>query len=793
MIQDLRTAVRQFLRAPAVTLAAVVTLAVGIGATAAVFSFVTAVMSASSPAPDMDRLVALWSHNRAEMETKGLVSPADFFEWSARARSFEHVAAMRGGAFNLSGVGTPLRVDASLVTPGYLDIFRWRPAMGRSFTAADAQPGAPRVVMLSDAFWRNLLGARADVLGQDVRLDGEPATIVGILPPMPAASGILVPLPLGDLREERSARTLFVWARLNPGATIDSARAEMSAIGDALEREFPATNRGWSVNTQPLQDEFVGPQARLVFALLAGTVAIVLVIGCVNVANLLLARGAARRGEMAVRLALGAGGWRLVRQLLVECALVALCGAALSLVVSRWTLALLGSLGPLESPWVANGGVNPRGLALTFAVALAATLIAGLGPGLAARRVDLLAGLQTSGRSGAAGTRRLTRWLVGAQVAMAVMLLVMAGLASRTLMALEALEPGFDMDNVLTASITLPESMPLPAAAQWFDGALTRARQLPGVVAAGAASRLPFAGSRWNPNRQLEIEGQNLRDLEGGWAVDYIVTPGHLEALRIGLIEGRAVGDADGATAPPVVVVNQTMARRFWPNRSPVGARLRQSPGDPWRTVVGVVADVRNDDADQPPVPYLYTPLAQRPVRTMSLTLRTAGDPLTLAHPLRRVLAEHDPDQALYDVRTMRAIWEADLAGTRTLIRVMGALALIALGLAGLGVWGVAAQAVGQRTREIGLRVALGANAAQVGRLIAWQGLLPIAGGVVLGLAGGLALGRVMRSILFQVSPSDPVTLAMTLAALMVVGVAATLGPALRAARLDPVVALRTD
>jgi len=607
--------------------------------------------------------------------------------------------------------------------------------------------------------------------------------------------GIFVPLVLDDQRDERSARTLFVWARLRDGVTTEAARQEMEGIGRELETEYPATNRGWAVNTQPLQDEFVGPQARLVFALLAGTVVAVLLIGCVNVANLLLARGAARRGEMAVRLALGAGGWRLVRQLLVESAVLAILGGALSLVVSRWTISLLTTLGAVDSPWIANSGLNIRALMLTLAASIVATCAAGLMPALAARRADVVGGLHAAGRSGGASPRRTTRALVAAQVAISVTLLVMGGLGARTLQALEQLEPGFDMENVLTATISLPDSMPANQAAQWFDQALARGRQIPSVMSAGATSRLPFAGGRWNPNRGLEIEGQTTEGTGGTWAIDYIVTPGLIETLRVHLVEGRLFTEADGADAPPVAVINEAMARRYWTGRSPIGARLRQGGATqaPWRTVVGVVGDIRNDDADQPPVPYLYVPLAQRPIRTMSLTLRVPDDPTAVAEPLRAAIAEHDPDQALYDVRTMRRLWEMDLSGTRTLIRVMGALAAIALGLAGLGVWGVAAQSVGQRTREIGVRVALGATAGQVGRFIAWQGLVPVALGLGIGSVGGLAMARVMRSILFQVTPTDPVTLATTLGLLAIVGLVATLGPALRAARLDPVVALRTE
>jgi putative ABC transport system permease protein len=790
------TAVRQLRRAPAISIAAIVTLAVAIGAATAVFSFVAGVMGAASPAPDMDRLVALWSHRRGEAETKGLTSPADYLQWETRVRSFAVMAAWRAASFNVSGISAPVRASAQLVTPDYFDLYGWRPAIGRGFLPDDAAPGAARVVVLSHAYWQTRLGGRADILGQMLKLDGEPATIIGVLPSIPSVTGVFVPLSLAGERDDRHARTLFVFARLRTGVSLDAASREMEEVAAALEREFPATGGGWTVNTRPLQEEFIGPQARTVFALLVAGVIVVLVIGCVNVANLLLARGVARRGELALRLALGAGAWRLVRQLLAESAVLALSGGVLSLVVSRWTLTVLRTLGDVDSPWLASEGLNLRVLAMTAVVSMAATMLAGLMPALAARRTALIPNLQGTGRSTVRGRRALTRLLVSAQVALAVAMLVVAGLAARTLNALENRPLGFELDNVLTASVTLPDAVTAQAAGQWIHQALAEVRRLPGVLSAGATSRLPFAGTRWNPNRGLEIEGDTAfgRD-EGLWAIDYVITPGLLESLRVPLIEGRSVSDADGAGAPLVALVNQTMARRYWPNRSPVGARLRQGdePVGQWRTVIGVVGDVRNDDADQAPAPYLYVAAAQRPQRAMTFALRTAADPAGAAPALRAAIASFDPDQALYDVRTMRAVWEADLQGSRLLIRVMAALAALAVGLAGLGVWGVTAQAVAQRTREIGVRIALGATTSQVVALIARQGLVPIAIGLTAGLAAGLGLGQVMRSLLFDVTPTDPLTIAATLGVLAAVGLLATIGPAQRAARLDPLTALRDD
>jgi predicted permease len=793
---DLTTALRQLRSAPGVATAAVLTLAIGIGSTAAVFSFIAAVMSASSPVDDMDRRVAVWSRNRAEAETKNAVSAGDFLEWRRRATLLENLIATRSRSATLGGLEQAVRVSVQDVTPNYFDFFRWRPLMGRSFAPEDAVPGAPRAIVVSYAFWRNQMAARADAVGITVRLDGEPATIVGVLPRLPVVDGIFAPLPIEAAAGDHATRNVFVFARLRDGVSIEQARAEMDTIGQTLEAELPATNRGWSVNTRPLQEEFIGPQARLAFAILAGSVASVLLIGCVNVANLLLARGFARRGELAVRVALGAGSWRIARQLLVECGVMAAAGALASLVVSRWTLKYFQATAQLsiDSPWVDADGFNLRALSMTALAAVVATLASGLAPILSARRTDLIAGLQAGGRSGIRATRRVTSGLVAAEIALAVMLLIVSGLLMRTLIALETLDAGFDVRGTLTATVTLPEATSAADRARWFERAVGRVRAMPGVESAGATSRVPFAGSRFNPNRGLEIEGRPpATSDEGTWAVDYVVTPQLIETLGVRLIEGRTFTDGDGAGAPLVAVVSQTMAKRYWPDGTPIGARLRQGdePAGQWRTVVGVVGDIRNDDADAPPIPYLYVPLAQRPTRTMTLMLRTAGDPAAMAAPLRRAIAEIDPDQALYDVRTMEDVLEADLAGSRVLIEVFGAFALIALGLAGLGVWAVAAQSVGQRTREIGVRVALGATARQVTRLLTIQALMPLGVGLAIGLIAGLALARAMRSILFMVSPTDSITIAGTIVALALVGLVATLGPALRAARLDPLAALR--
>jgi putative ABC transport system permease protein len=794
---DVKIGARQIRRAPGVAAAAVLTLAIGIGATTAFFTFVSAILSAGRPVDDMAARVALWSYNRGEAETKRLVSPGDFHDWRARATTLDSMVAWEAASFNLSGTATPIRASAQAVTPGYFEFFKWQPVAGRVITSEDAEPGAPLAVVLSFSFWKSQMAGAPDVVGTTVKLDDEPATIVGVLPRLPGVDGIFVPLDLDTVRDERASRTLFVMARLEPGATLEAARAEMEGVGRALEAEYPQTNRGWTVNTRPLQEEFVGPQARLVFALLVGTALAVLLIGCVNVANLLLARGLARQGEIAVRIAIGAAGWRVVRQLLVECAVLAAIGAGLSLLVARWVVGILVSTFPIDSPWVEAGGLNLRMLAVTAAAAVVATLAAGLVPALAWRRASLLASLYAGGRSGGvASNRRLTRLLVGGEVALAVLLLILAGLFTRTVVAIERLDPGFETSSLLTARVSLPERLADQQASRWFGEALDRVRTIPGVIQAGAASRLPFAGGRFNPNRGLVVEGREPSPGDQGtFAVDYVITPGYLASLRVPIREGRDFLQSDQQDAPYVAIVSETLARRYWPTRSPLGARLRQGDEPPgiWRTVVGVVGDIRNDDADQPPLPYLYLPLAQRPQHSMSMVLRTAGDPPALANQVRQTIASFDANQALYDVRTMDEVLEADLAGSRFLLQVMNAFGALALGLAGLGIWGVVSQLVAQRSREIGVRVALGATTRQVLTLVARLGALPVAGGLFAGLAAGLGLARLMRSLLFQVSSTDPLTIGIACLLLALVAALAVVGPARRAARLDPLAALREE
>jgi predicted permease len=575
----------------------------------------------------------------------------------------------------------------------------------------------------------------------------------------------------------------------------------MAAIGRQLEREMPDTHRGWLVNTRPLQEEFVGPQARLVFALLAAAAAAVLLIGCANIANLLLARGITRAREVAVRMALGASRARLVRQMLVESLVLALAGCALGLLFAHWGLGLLRAALAGNESIMERAVVDWRVLAFAAAAAVLSTLFFGLLPALQTVRPDLNQALRDGYRAtGGVRTRRLRAILVASEVAMAVLFLVVSLLFMRTLIALQRIEPGFDSDNVLTLRVALPEARYAADAsvAAFYESVLEHLRGARQVTTAGAGLRVPTAGSRWNPSRSLIIEGRPAHDDETLFAADLTVTAGYLETLRIPLVAGRALASGDSAEAPLAVVVNEMAVRRYWDGEAglALGARIRlgdEADAGAWRTVVGIVGNVRNDDIDAPPLPMIYVPHAQRPSREMTLVLRTSVDPLASVADARAAVAAVDPEQPVYEIKSMTQVLEDDMRQSVLLISIMGIFAAVALALAALGIYGVVSHAVAQRTHEIGVRMALGAALRDVVGLVARQGLTPVAAGLAFGLAAGFGVSRLMGSILYGVTPADPFTYLSVAALLAGVALLACVAPARRAARVDPLLALRTE
>ena len=812
---DVRQALRMFRANPGLTAIAVLSLAIGIGPNSAIFSLIDGLGLRPLPIRDASRLVVVSSATSTRRDDKSTF--AEYVAIRDGTRSFAELAASAPQAAGISGGQEgPAVVFGSLVSANYFSTLGVDPILGRTFLAEEDRTGPHPVVIVGERIWAHRFNRDPQILGRTVRLNQLDCTIVGVMPARFAgttpvlASETWMPIMLapallpGDgarmLRAD-GRRTMSIYGRLRPGTTLEQARAEMAEIGRRIERDLPQTHRGWGINTRPLQEEFVGPQARLVFALLAGAAAAVLFVGCANIANLLLARGVGRSRELAVRAALGASRLRLVRQMMVESLVLAAAGAAGGLVAAQWGLALLRASFVTDRLVLERAVVNGGVLAFVAVVAVGATAFFGLVPALQAAARDVTGTLRDASRAtGAPRTRRLASLLVAGEVAVAVVFLAVAILFMRTLAALERVEPGFDPRNLLTLRVALPEDRYEHDASivSFYERVIERLRTLPDVTAAGATFRVPAAGSRFNPNRSLVIEGRPLPAGETRFAADLTVTPGYLEAIGLPLRAGRPLAARDGRNAPLVVVVSDTVVRRYWSNAPEqalgAGIRLGDEPSpDAWRTIVGVVGDVRNDDIDAPPLPQVYVPLAQRPARDMTFVLRTADDPLAHVRDARAAVAAIDADQPVYDVKTMAQVFEEDGRQSVLLGEILALFAFVALVLAGVGIYGVVAHSVAQRTREIGVRLALGATDGNLRRLVVRQAFLPLAAGLAVGLAGSAALSQLLQSLLYGVTPTDPVTYCSVVLVFCGVALAACIIPVRRATKVGPVTALRAE
>lgn len=793
---DLRYGLKKLKGAPVFTVVCVAMLALGIGASTVMYVYIGTILRAASPPVDLSRQVALWSFNPSQGDPKVMASAFDFVEWQRRATSFDLLDATETLAFNLTGTAEPFRVSGRSVTPGFFELVGARVIHGRPFTADDAKPGAEKVVVIGEFLWRDRFASSPAVLGQEIALDGVRATVIGVVGVGANNSDIFVPLDPNSQTGDAS-RKLFVMARLRPGVSFEQARAEMTAVGNQLQREYPGSHEGWGVNTRPLDEEYLGPQARIVFSILGGAVLALLLIGCVNVTNLLFAQNLSRRGELALRSVLGASHSRIGRQILAECLLLGLLAGLFGLVLSHFGLTWVRSAMPIPGLDLEQLTVSGRAVVASLGFALASVLIVGLLPLWQLRRLapaDALSDGTVRSTAGRA-TQRIRSLLVSTEVVLAVLLLVIAGLLIRVLIQFESIaDSGFDADNVLTASVTLPENAySTAAAAGFYERVLAVLADTPGIDVASAVSRVPAAGSRWNPNRSLVVEGRPITPEDPAWAQDVVTTPGYFEALRIPILDGRDFRNSDRSPSPLVAVVNRTMAERYWSGRSPIGARLRlgdEPPGE-WRTVVGVVGDVRNDDIDSPVAPHVFLPLGQRPQRQMMIVLRAPTEPESLMAPLKSAIASIDKDLPVYDVRTLRQLLDLDLADSKALIHILGVFAAFALMLAAAGIYSVITYWVSQRTSEIGIRIALGAPRAAVFRLVLAQGLKPVIFGLVIGFGIAFALANAIRGILFQTPPSDPATFGSVSLLFIAAAAVAIAGPVGRALRVDPIRSIR--
>jgi putative ABC transport system permease protein len=797
MLHDIRYALRSLLRHRVFALTAILTLGLGIGANTAIFSAVNGVLLRPLPYPEPDRVLTIWGfHPSIGRETASL---PDFLDWR-KARSFSGMAAWANAAFTVTGTGEPEVVSGALVTPSYFRVLGAPIPLGRDFRDDEAR-GAARVVVLSQGYWQRAYGGRSDVVGRQITLGGVPYTIIGAGArglALPAQVDLWAPLQT-DTTLGRRNDFLQVIGRLAPGATPEGARVELATIARRLEAEYPASNAGWGVELIGLQERIVG-EIRPALLVFLGAVALVLLIACANVANLMLVRVAAREREVTIRAALGASRLRLLRQFLTESVLLALAGGILGLGLAVWGVDALRALEPGTVPRLQEIRLDARALAFALVLSTGTGLLFGVVPAIRALGFDLRGGLAEGGRAlaGARAAARTRNALVLAEVALASVLLVGAALLLRSFVGLQRVDPGIAVDGILTARVTLPRSRYEDPARQvaFADALLDRARALPGVSSAALGSGAPVDDAL--PYWAFAMAGVEQPPPEVVQdAVVYRASPEYFPTFGLPLIRGRLFEAGDRADQTPVAIVSQGLAQRYWPGRDPIGSRITfGDPGDStsdWMTVVGVVGDVRQDGAVSPAYPQIYVPFAQLSNRSIVVALRTGRNPLALVAPLKQVLAGVDPNLALSQVSTMEQRVAGTLARPRVNALLLAAFAATALVLAALGIYGVIAYSVVQRTRELGIRVALGASADVVLGMVMRQGLSPVLIGLAIGLGVAAVGSRVLRSLLYGVTATDPATYAAVAAFLTVVAVAASYVPARGAARSDPVQALRAE
>lgn len=807
LIQDLRHGARILWRTPVLTASVILTLALGIGANTAIFSVVDAVLLSPLPYPEPDRLVQVWTRFTGVglPRDENNVSPPELRDIIELGRSFSHVAAYTGTTFNLATSGQPERIEGAVVSPALLQVIGVHPLSGRVFTDQDSEPGREHVVLISHGLWQGRFGSDSGIVGRALHLNGRSYAIAGILPatfqfPDRMDVEILAPLALGsqdyDLPTSRGNHWLRVIARLAPGVSLEQARDDMLATARRMieaNPSYPYEKYNFGIVVTPLLDQTVR-DARTILWLLMGAVALVLLVACINIANLLLVRASARSTEMSIRCALGASRTRLVGQIVTESLLLAVCGGVAGLLLGIWGTRALARL-TAGLPRVDDAGLSIEVLAFTTVVTVTTGVLFGIVPALHTSRGADLHRVRSGGRrtTGDRSTRGLRHGLVVAQVALSLVMLVCTGLLTRSLMVLLNVDPGFRADGVLTMrlSLTGPSYEEAERRRALFEEVLARVRTLPGVESAGAVSDLPLRGSA-SGTVTIEARGEPASP-----DADLLsVTPDYFEAMGIRLRHGRRFDAHDGPQSIPVAIVDETLAATFWPGEDPIGKRLKRgfsdSPGK-WMSVVGVVGHVRQHTLESPSRIQVYWPYAQSPSTSATLVVRAASDPNHLAGQVRSQVAAVDPEQPVYDVRAMDGVMSNAVARRRAALTLVAALSGLALILASVGLYGVLAYTVSQRIQEFGIRTALGASPTRILREVVVHGMTLAGVGCALGLAATIPVSRAVRGLLYGVEPLDPVTFAAVLSLLLGVGLVAAFVPARRAARVDPAAALKYE
>jgi putative ABC transport system permease protein len=815
-MHDLRFAFRQLRKSPAFSLIAIVALALGIGANTAMFSVVNAILLRPLPFPEGDRLTMIWQTN-PEVTKMGFplapTSVPDFKDWRTQAKSFAAISAIEGWSSNLTGTDEPERLDGARVSANLFSLLRVQPILGRAFIQGEDQLGRNQVVILSYDLWQRRFGGDRSIVGRKLTLDQEPFTVVGIMPrgfDFPSETGMPAYMTFGPRCQawtpfapsegrikNRGAHNIAVIGRLKPGVSLATAQAEMNTLAVRFAQQYPDSNHDWGIQLVPLLKQAAAGSERTLSVLMAA-VGCILLIACANVANLLLARGLGRQKEIAIRRALGASRTRIVRQLLTESVLLAFAGALLGILFAIWGSALLLAIAPPSLPRLSEARIDGGVLLFTLLVSLATGILFGLAPALQSSRVGLTARLKEGDRGSTAGHARLRTGLIVSEVALALMLLIAAGLLIESFAQLARVQPGFDPESVLTFNIALPDDpyRDRAKAAAFFDQIVRRIEDLPGVKSAAAGNVLPLSGGEEIDG--FEIAGRPASDPGQIQTANFRwVTPDYFRTLQIPLQRGRTFDERDTKDAPQVAVVDETMARLYFFGVDPIGQRFKgtnEKKKPILREIVGVVGNVRHASLNAKPGPHVYLPEAQAGQQLMTVAVRSAGtEPGSLLQMVRHEIAAVDPNVPIADIRTMQEMVASSLAPWRFTMALLCVFAGVALLLASVGIYGVLAYSVNQRRREIGIRMSLGAQRRDVLQLFLSQGIGVTLIGIGIGLGGAWAATRIMRSLLYSVSPTDPVVFLSVPLAFVAIALLASFFPARKAARVNPVVALRAE
>ena len=802
-LNDIRYAFRNLIKRPGFTLIAVLTLGLGIGANSAIFSAIHALLLKPLSFPELDRVVAVWDKNPSRGLSRNEVTMANYLDWRAQNQSFEQLALYRWWNVNLTGIDPPERIQGFLVTANFIDVTGLKPIMGRTFREEENQPGKDAVAIISYSLWQRRFGGDPHIINKTITLNSVQRTVIGVMPEhfnYPKGGEVYAPIALTpELMGNRISHGFYVIGRLKPGVSIENSQADVDNITARLEQQYPAANTGWGAIVYPIIADTVRAYDTPIWITM-GFVGFVLLIACANIANLMLARASGRHKEIALRAALGASRWRIMRQLLTESLMVALLGGVFGVLVGFWGIDALRVSNPGDAAQFAAGwyqlGMNVPVLLFTLALSLFSGLVFGLAPALQVSKPNLNDALKEGSRQMSGSSHRLRNSLVVFEVALSLVLLVGAGLSVRSFLALVKMNPGFDADNLLTANIALPpvKYREDPQRQAFYSDLVQRVKATPGVESAGVVNYLPLAGG--NSSDAYLIEGepepQPGQEHEGRYRV---ATPDYFQTMRIPIVRGRGFTEQDKEGATPVVIVNETMARKHWPAQDAIGKRFRfYGPPDRslWMEIVGVVEDVAHE-LNEPIVPEYYLPHAQDPWNVMVLVARTKGEPTSLAATIRQHVWSIDKDQPVFNVRSMQEVWSLSASMYSFSSVTLGIFAGVALLLASLGIYGVMAFAVSQRTQEIGIRMALGASSPDVLKLVIKHGMKLALLGIGIGIAGALVLTRFMKALLVGVEATDLLTFAVVSACLFLAALLACYLPARRATKVDPLVALRYE